>query len=122
MSSSKNFGLTFSVIFLLISLWPLLDNSKINFLFLVLSISFLVISLTFPSALKPLNILWHKFGMFLAKILNPLIMGIIYFFIVTPIALVLKLIKKDVLELKNNKSDSYWKERKEPQTRMDKQF
>jgi len=122
MSTNKNFGLTFSVIFLIISFWPLLYNNEINLFFLSISILFLLISLTFSSILKPLNILWHKFGVLLAKIFNPLIMAIIYFLIVTPIALILKLIKKDVLELKKNKSDSYWRERKDPQTKMDKQF
>ena len=83
---------------------------------------FLVLGIMNSKILTPLNKIWFKFGVFLGKIVSPLIMVIIYFFVVTPIGLMLKVFKKDVLRLKFNKNKSYWIEKTEPKSKMKNQF
>ena len=87
-----------------------------------LSLIFLILGLINSKLLTPLNILWFKFGILLGKIVSPLVMGIIFFVIVTPIALLMKLFKKDVLNLKFNKDNSYWIEKDKQKSKMKNQF
>ena len=121
-SSNKNFGLTFFVIFFIISFYPFFIGNKINFWFLFISLTFLIFSLLNPKILNPLNIIWTKFGILLGKILSPLIMSLVYFLVMTPIAFYLKLINKDVLNLKKNYSNTYWEKKKDESTSMKNQF
>tara|TARA_Y100000591_G_C21809899_1_gene687245 strand:- start:326 stop:700 length:375 start_codon:yes stop_codon:yes gene_type:complete len=121
-SSNKNFGLTFFVIFLIISFYPILVGNKINFWFLFISLMFLVVSFFNPKILNPLNIIWTKFGILLGKIFSPLIMSLVYFLVMTPISFYLKLINKDVLNLKINHSNTYWEKKKDENTSMKNQF
>lgn len=121
-SSNKNFGLTFFVIFFIISFYPFFIGNKINFWFLFISLTFLIFSLLNPKILNPLNIIWTKFGILLGKILSPLIMSLVYFLVMTPISFYLKLINKDVLNLKKNYSNTYWEKKKDESTSMKNQF
>tara|TARA_E500000331_G_C16838038_1_gene532236 strand:- start:150 stop:539 length:390 start_codon:yes stop_codon:yes gene_type:complete len=121
--SNKNFGIVFFVVFLLISLWPLLGKSEIRYWPLMIAIIFLVLGLANSSLLNPFNKLWYKFGIFLGKIISPLIMGFIFFLVVTPIGLFMRIIKKDILNLKfNKKNSSYWIEKSGPKSKMKNQF
>ena len=120
--SNKSFGIVFFVVFLLISLYPLLNNENIRFWSLIISIIFLILGILNSSLLSPLNKLWFKFGVLLGKIISPIIMGIIYFLVVTPIGLIMKLLGKDVLNLKYHDYKSYWIEKTGPKSKMKNQF
>ena len=87
-----------------------------------MSIIFLILGLLNSSILSPLNKVWFKFGIFLGKIVSPLVMGIIFFLVVTPIGIFMRLLGKDLLNLKLKKNDSYWIEKNEPKSKMKNQF
>ena len=120
--SNRSFGIVFFVVFLIISLWPLLSGNEIRIWSLIVSIIFLTLGLINSKILTPLNKLWFKFGIFLGNIISPIVMGIIYFVVVTPIALLLKVINKDVLSLKKTKKISYWKNKDKYNSSMKNQF
>ena len=106
--SNRSFGVVFFIVFLIISFCPLLNSNDIRIWSLVISIIFLILGLINSKILTPLNKLWFKFGIFLGNIISPIVMGVIYFIVVTPIALILKVFNKDVLNLKKTKNSSYW--------------
>ena len=120
--SNKSFGLVFFVVFLLISFYPLLNEESVRIWSLVISVIFLILGLLNSSLLLPLNKLWFKFGIFLGKIISPIIMGFIFFLVVTPIGLIMKLLGKDILNLKYNDYKSYWIEKNGPKSKMKNQF
>ena len=121
-SSNRSFGIVFFVVFLLVGLWPMLNNSDLRIWSLILSIIFLFLGLLNSRILTPLNIVWFKFGMLLGKVISPIVMGLIFFVVVTPTAIILKLFNKDVLSLKKNKSNSYWRKNSNYKTSMKNQF
>ena len=121
-SSNRSFGIVFAIVFLLISFWPILNEGQIRLWSIIISIIFLILGLLNSKLLKPLNILWFKFGIFLGKIISPLVMGIIFFFVVTPIAVLMRLLKKDLLNLKFTNKTSYWIEKNDPKSKMKNQF
>ena len=121
-SSNRSFGLLFFVVFLIIGLWPLKNSENLNIYFLTASVIFLLLGLINSKLLSPLNKSWIKFGEILGNIISPLVMGIIFFGIVTPTGLLLKLIGKDVLKLKQNKKDTYWTEKDNSNNSMKNQF
>lgn len=120
--SNRSFGVVFFVVFLLIGLYPILNGNDIRYWSLVISLIFLILGIINSNILTPLNKIWFKFGIFLGRIVSPLVMGIIFFAVVTPIALIMKLIGKDVLNLKKNKKKSYWIECKDRSSKMKNQF
>jgi len=122
MSSNKSFGIVFFVVFLIISLFPLLKGEKVIFSLLIISIVFLTLGLLNSKILFPINKLWFKFGLILGSIISPIIMGIIYFFILTPTGLLMRLFGKDVLNLKWNKNNTYWIDKTGPKSKMKNQF
>ena len=121
-SSNKSFGIVFFVVFLLIAFYPLLKDNNIRLWSLILSIIFLILGLRSSRLLTPLNQLWFKFGIFLGKFFSPIIMAIVFYFLVTPIGLLMRFFGKDLLNLKFNKDTSYWKEKKGLKSRMKDQF
>ncbi len=121
-SSNKSFGFVFFIVFILIALYPLLNDENIRLWSLLVSLVFLILGLLNSKILNPLNNLWHKFGLLLNKIISPMIMGIIFFFIVTPIGIFMRILKKDLLNLKYNNKKTYWIEKKGPKSRMKNQF
>jgi len=120
--SNRSFGLLFFLVFLIISLWPLSYEGEIRIVTLIISIIFLILGLINSNILKPLNFLWMKFGIFLGTIISPLIIGIIFFIVVTPIGILMKLAKKDLLKLKFNDDNSYWVKKNGPKSEMKNQF
>tara|TARA_Y100000816_G_scaffold92628_1_gene64103 strand:- start:193 stop:579 length:387 start_codon:yes stop_codon:yes gene_type:complete len=106
--SNRNFGIVFAIVFLIISLWPLLSQNEIRSWSLIVSIIFLTLGLVNSKLLLPLNKIWFKFGIFLGNFIAPIVMGIIYFFVVTPTGLIMKMLGKDLLNLKKSNKDSYW--------------
>ena len=121
-SSNRSFGIVFFVVFALIALYPLINNGEIRTWSVIISLIFLILGLLNSIILTPLNKLWFKFGIFLGKVISPLIMGIIFFLVVTPIGLIMRLLGKDVLNLKYNTNKSYWIEKNGPKNKMKNQF
>tara|TARA_B100000686_G_C16387415_1_gene760670 strand:- start:33 stop:419 length:387 start_codon:yes stop_codon:yes gene_type:complete len=120
--SNKNFGLVFSVIFLIIALWPLLDNNEIRVWSIILSIVFFIFGILNSKILNPFNKIWTKFGIILGNIIAPIVMAIIFFGVVTPTSILLKIFGKDILMLKKNRSDTYWINKDNSNNNMKNQF
>ena len=120
--SNKSFGIVFFVFFLIIAIWPISNGENLKIWPLFLSLIFLVLGLFNSNILTPLNKIWMKFGLFLGMIISPIVMGIIFFCVVTPIALCLKLFKKDILKLKKNNDYSYWETKDNSKNNMKNQF
>ena len=121
-SSNRSFGIVFFIVFLLIALYPLLKDNDLRIWSLVISFIFLILGLINSKILTPLNRLWFKFGLLLGRFMSPLIMGIIFFVVVTPIAIIMRLLKKDLLNLKYNKKETYWIDKSGPKSKMKNQF
>ena len=121
-SSNRSFGIVFFVVFFLIALYPLINNEDIRIWSLIISLIFLILGLINSRILNPLNKLWFKFGILLGKIVSPIIMGIIFFLVVTPIGFIMRVLGKDLLNLKFNTNKSYWIEKTGPKSKMKNQF
>jgi len=122
-SSNRSFGLLFFVVFLIIGLWPLKNGDNFNFYFIVVSAIFLTLGLINSKLLSPLNKLWIKIGEILGIIIAPIVMGLIYFIILTPISFIVRIFGKDLLGLTFlKKKESYWIKRKKNLGSMKKQF
>jgi len=122
-SSNRSFGIVFFVVFLFIALYPITYSEDIRIWSLIISFIFIILGLLNSKILTPLNKLWFKFGVILGKIISPIIMGIIFFLVVTPIGLIMKVLGKDLLRLKFNKKDNtYWIEKNGPKSKMKNQF
>ena len=120
--NNKSFGILFFIIFLLIALWPLLNSEFIRMWALGIASIFLVLGFINSKILTPVKKSWIKLGEILGKIIAPIVMGIIYFLIITPIGLLMRLVGKDVLNLKFNKNDTYWIKRAKNINTMKRQF
>ena len=120
--SNRNFGIVFSIFFLIIALWPIKNNMDIRYWAFFISITFLLLGILNSKLLTPLNKIWFKFGIFLGNFIAPLIMGFVFFFVVTPISILLKIFKKDVLSLKKSNKATYWKKKSNYDTSMRNQF
>ena len=122
MSTNRNFGIVFSIFFLVVALWPLLNSNEIRYWSLIISLIFLILGLINSKILTPLNKLWMKFGYFLGSIISPIVMGIVYFAVVTPTGLIMKLLGKDLLLLKKNNNQTYWIKKERIKSSMKNQF
>ena len=120
--SNRNFGFVFFIVFLVIALWPLLNGENLRLWSLLISMIFFILGLLNAKILTPFNKIWMKFGEILGSVISPLVMGVIFFGIVTPTGLLLKLIGKDLLKLKKDKKDTYWIEKDNSNNNMKNQF
>ena len=121
-ASNKSFGIVFSIVFLVIAFWPMLNGNEINYWLLAISIVFLILGLINSKILTPLNKIWFKFGILLGNVVGPIVMGIIFFLIVTPTSIIMKILGKDVLNLKKNNNNSYWIEKSNQNSKMKNQY
>tara|TARA_B100000787_G_scaffold35419_1_gene24688 strand:- start:1321 stop:1710 length:390 start_codon:yes stop_codon:yes gene_type:complete len=121
-SSNKSFGVVFFLFFLIISIYPIFKEGDLRIWSLILSLIFLILGLLNSSILTPLNKLWFKFGIILGNIVSPIVMGLVFFLVVTPTSLLMKIFRKDILNLKKNKTKSYWIEKTGPKSKMKDQF
>tara|TARA_B110000881_G_C18287978_1_gene370765 strand:- start:156 stop:545 length:390 start_codon:yes stop_codon:yes gene_type:complete len=121
-SSNKSFGLVFFVVFLIVSIYPIFKEGDLRIWSIILSLIFLILGLLNSSILTPLNKLWFKFGIILGNIVSPIVMGLVFFLVVTPTSLLMKIFRKDILNLKKNKTKSYWIEKTGPKSKMKDQF
>ena len=121
--NNRSFGILFFIVFLLIALYPILNEGKPNIYFLLLSLPFIILGLLNSKFLTPLNKAWLKLGEILGMIIAPIIMAIVYFVILTPISLLVRILGKDLLSIKfNKKLETYWINRKKNLGPMKKQF
>ena len=120
--TNRNFGIVFSVVFLLIALWPLLKQNDVRIWSLIISIIFLILGLLNSNILLPLNKFWFKFGILLGNIVAPIVMGIVYFLVVTPTGLIMRMLRKDLLNLKKNNKNTYWIDKDNSNSNLKNQF
>ena len=122
-SSNRSFGLLFFLVFLILGLWPLKNSLDPNLYLISISAVFLILGLINSKILSPLNKLWIKFGEILGMVIAPLVMALVYFIVLTPVSLIVRIFGKDLLDLKFLKEkDSYWINRKKKRLSMKKQF
>ena len=121
-STNKSFGIVFFIVFLLIAIYPFFNNGNIRLWSLILSVIFLILGLLNSKILTPLNYIWFKFGLLLGKIISPLVMGIVFFAVITPIAFLMRVLNKDLLSLKYNNHESYWIKKDNSKNQMKNQF
>ena len=120
--SNRSFGIVFFVIFLAIGLWPILNGNELRIWSIAISLIFLILGILNSKILTPFNKLWFRFGIFLGNFLSPIVMGIVFFLVVTPTGFIMKLFKKDLINLRKNNSDTYWIEKKDIKSSMKNQF
>ena len=120
--SNRSFGIVFSVVFLIVALYPLLNGDSIRIWSIILSLIFFIFGLLNSNILSPLNRIWFKFGIILGRIVSPTVMGLVFFLVVTPTSLILRLFKKDNLNLKKNDNTTYWIEKSDKKSNMKNQF
>ena len=120
--TNKNFGIVFSIVFLIIALWPLLKQNDLRLWSLFISGIFFVLGLFNSKLLSPLNKIWFKFGMLLGTFISPVVMCIVFFLVVTPTGLIMKLLRKDLLNLKKNKKETYWLDKDNSNSSLKNQF
>ena len=122
-SSNKNFGIVFFVFFVIVSVWLFFKNGEFIIWPIIVAVVFLILGLTNSKLLTPLNKAWNQFGILLGNFIAPIVMGIIFFLVVTPTGLILRLMRKDLLRLKKNKDKkTYWVNKDDYKTSMKKQF
>ena len=122
-SSNRSFGIVFFIVFLVISLWPLKNQGDLRLWAISISAIFLFLGIINSKILSPLNRLWHKFGILLGKVVSPIVLGIIFFMVVTPTGLIMRALGKDLLKIKKDKLlSSYWVKYEKSSQTMKKQF
>ena len=122
-SSNRSFGLLFFIVFIVVGLWPIIKGEAANIYLILISLFFLIFGLINSKILSPFNKAWIKFGEILGLIIAPIIMALVYFLVLTPISIIVRLFGKDLLGLKfNKKQDTYWIDRKKKLGTMKKQF
>ena len=120
--NNKSFGTLFFIVFLLIAIWPIKDSEPIRVWSMIISLLFLILGIINSKILTPFKKGWIKLGEILGKVIAPIVMGFIYFFVITPIGILLRLFGKDLLNIKLNKNKSYWIKRAKDINTMKRQF
>ena len=122
-SSNRNFGFVFFIVFLILGFWPITNGEEIRIWLVAISLIFLILGIMKSKLLTPLNQLWFKFGMILGAIVAPIIMGAVFFLVVTRIGIVMRLMGKDLLNKKHDKKKkTYWIKRETSTGSMKRQF
>ena len=121
-TNNRGFGLLFFLVFILIGFWPLKNGQNLNIYFIIISLPFLILGILNSKVLTPFNKAWIKFGELLGRLIAPVVMALVYFFILTPISLIVRIVGKDLLQIKFSKEKSYWIKRKKDLGSMNKQF
>jgi len=121
-SSNKSFGITFFLFFLIVSLFPLFKDGNFRTWSLIIAIIFLTLGLLNSKILTPLNRIWFKFGILLGSFVSPIVMGVVFFAMVTPISLIMRILGKNLLNLKKGNKKTYWIEKSKIESKMKNQF
>ncbi len=120
--SNRSFGIIFFIVFMIIALWPLLNSENVRIWSLIISIIFFFLGILNSKLLTPLNKLWMKFGLLLGKVISPAVMAVIFFGVVTPTGLIMRIFGKDILKLNKNNNNSYWEDKDNSNNNMNNQF
>ena len=120
--SNRSFGIVFFIVFFLISIYPLINDEGVRLWSLFIAIIILILGLLNSKLLTVPNKIWLNFGLLLSKYISPIIMFVVFFLLVTPTGIILKIFKKDILNLKFNNRDSYWLPKEKDQSTMKDQF
>ena len=120
--TNKNFGIVFCFVFLIIFLDSFFRGDHLRYWSLIVSIVFLILGLINSKILNPLNKIWFKFGLFLGRFISPIVMGLVFFLVVTPTSLLLRIFGKDILNIKKKSLKSYWIEKPKKRSSMKNQF
>ena len=120
--TNKSFGIVFFIFFLIVSIFPLFKEGDIRIWSFIIAIIFLVLGLMNSKILTPLNKIWFKFGILLGSFVSPIVMGIVFFVIVTPTSIIMRVLGKNLLNLKKDNKKTYWVERSKVQSKMKNQF
>ena len=119
-SSNRTLGLTFAGVFLIIALYPWVFGRPLRLWGVAVAAVFLLLGLALPNVLGPLNKVWTRFGLLLHKITSPIVLGLMFFVVVTPVGFVMRLAGRDPLSLKRNpQSSTYWVDRVPPGPKPD---
>ena len=121
-SSNKSFGILFFIVFTLYGIWPMLSSGDLRIWSLAIGVIFLILGLLNSKLLGPLNLAWVKFGEILGRIIAPIVMAFVYFCVITPTAIIIRLLGKDLLKVKFNTKSTYWISRDKNIGSMKKQF
>ena len=121
-SSNRSFGIVFFLFFFIVSIFPLFKDEDIRIWAVIIAVIFLILGMLNSSVLSPLNKIWFKFGILLGNFISPIIMGLVFFTVVTPTAFLLRAFGKDSLNLKKNNKKSYWIEKSTIKSRIKNQF
>ncbi len=121
-STNRSFGIVFFIFFFIIAVYPLINNGDIRIWSIIIALTFLILGLFNSRILTPLNKIWFRFGILLGNLISPIIMGIIFFLIITPTSFIMKILGKNLLNLKRNNKNSYWVERPKIKSKMKNQF
>jgi len=120
--TNKSFGIVFFLFFLIVSIFPLFKDGNIRIWSLIIAIIFLILGMLDSRFLTPLNKIWFKFGILLGSIVSPIVMGVVFFAIVTPTSLIMRVLGKNLLNLKKKNKKTYWIERSKIKSKMKNQF
>ena len=120
--SNRSFGIVFFIFFLIIGTYPIFFHGELRIWLLIVSIIFLLLGIINSRFLTPLNLLWFKFGMLLGRIVSPIVMGLVFFLVVTPTGMIMRILNKDPLKLKKKNIKTYWIERSSIKSDMKNQF
>ena len=120
--SNRSFGIVFFIFFLIIGTYPIFFQGELRIWMLIVSIIFLLLGIINSRFLTPLNLLWFKFGMLLGIIVSPIVMGLVFFLVVTPTGLIMRILNKDLLRLKKKNIKTYWIEKSSIKSDMKNQF
>ena len=121
-SSNRSFGTVFFIVFFIISVWPILNDENIRIWSLVIFVIFLGVGLINSSLLTPLNKIWFKFGIFLGNFISPIVMAIVFFLVLLPTGIIMRILRKDILNLKYSSKSTYWIEKQKYKSTMKNQF
>ena len=121
-STNRSFGIVFFIFFFIIATYPLINGGDIRIWSIFIAVTFLILGLLNSRILTPFNKIWFKFGVLLGNLISPIILGIIFFLIITPTSLIMKILGKNLLNLKKNNKSSYWVERPKIKSKMKNQF
>jgi len=120
--SNRSFGIVFFIFFLIVGTYPIFFQGELRIWSLIVSIIFLLLGIINSRLLTPLNLLWFKFGMLLGRIVSPIVMGLVFFLVVTPTGIIMRILNKDLLRLKKKNIKTYWIEKNNQNNRMKNQF
>ena len=120
--SNRSFGIVFFIFFLIVGTYPIFFQGELRIWSLIVSIIFLLLGIINSRLLTPLNLLWFKFGMLLGRIVSPIVMGLVFFLVVTPTGIIMRILNKDLLRLKKKNIKTYWIERSSIKSDMKNQF